>query len=164
MEYLVMLKGCMPMGQEWVMWIPREENKAADYLADRAIQTRRDCLYLGRGSRNQQADLVVWSDAGLVEGRLGCGGLAKNTRSGEVVWAFSLRLQGTGRGDEEDINFGEMAAANFAVGMLLATRSGTLDDWAASCSCDLLPAHELEKLRRTTWAMKACSGSGTDTA
>ena len=144
----------MPTGMEWVMWIPREANKAADYLAGRAIQTQMDCMHIGKGTRNRQADLAVWTDAGLEEGRLGCGGLAKNMKTGEVVWAFSVRLESTGRGAEEDINCGELAAASFGVGMLLATRVGSLDEWMESCSCHRMPAPEVEKLCRLAWAMR----------
>ena len=87
--------GSSPLATEWVSWIPREFNKAAHWLASRALDTHRDAWYWhGWWRRFAQDEMVVFSDAGVrirEEGgaEVGLGWVMLQRSSGTVVVAAS---------------------------------------------------------------------------
>ena len=68
LEVLSMHLECEPFSREWVFWIPREWNAAADSLATRAIEKREDAFFLNSRwhmDKWRRADVVMMSDTGF---------------------------------------------------------------------------------------------------
>ena len=66
LELLCCHLGSPPFGSEWVFWVPREANMAADFLAGKAIVERQDRMFLNYLWRSfGRRPVVGVSDAGV---------------------------------------------------------------------------------------------------
>ena len=155
LELLTLHLGSSPLATEWVAWVPREFNKAADWLATRALDTTSDAWYWHRSWRHfQDSEIVVFSDAGvrvLDDGRvhIGLGWLMVQRATRQVVAAASwTAVEGAGRG-AEDVNRWELRAAMAGIGALTFLRAGRVGDvWqGAGVAGSILTAADLRKLR-----------------
>ena len=132
LEVLTMHLGCEPFGTEWVYWIPREWNAAADSLATRAIKRREDAFFLNsrwHTDRWSQADVVIMSDAGTRDNpsrpgmkQQGMGFLMMHRSTRELLAAASFFVET--RRKQDDMNILELMAVQAAVGMTMAVRAG----------------------------------------
>ena len=129
LENLVMDLASPPLTSELVHWIPREYNKAADWLATLALDTRGD-RWLLQGSWRLWArrPLVLMSDAGLrwVDGRMhvGMGWVLVDRDSGGTVAAAARFLAFGGEEAEGDVNAWELRALAGGLSGLAAVRAG----------------------------------------
>ena len=124
-----------PIGTEWVYWIPREFNAAADLLANRAMDEQGDGIYVStRWQRFQGRHVVGFSDAGIrrVQDGLhvGVGWMVVDRSSREcVVAAYWYRWACGGAGSWGDINVWELRAAKACLAAMVALRVGRLGEF-----------------------------------
>ena len=123
-----------PLATEWVAWVPREANKAADWLATRALNSEVDAWYWHRSWRRyQDSDVVVLSDAGVrcqEDGvvAIGLGWVMLQRESKQVIAAASWILRAEGGYGAEDVNRWELRAALAGMGALVFLRSGRVGE------------------------------------
>ena len=66
LEILTLHLATPPLATEWIMWVPRESNRAADWLASRALSSRGDAWFWHGWWRRYRHDaMVLLSDAGV---------------------------------------------------------------------------------------------------
>ena len=155
LELLTFHLGSPPFSTEWVSWIPREHNKAADWLASRALDTHRDAWYWhGHWRRFVKEEMVVFSDAGVrtredgvVE--VGLGWVMLQRSSGTVVAAASCALKQPAEARQDDVNRWELRAAVGGMGALVFLRTERVGEvWkGGGVAGEVLTLAEQRKLR-----------------
>ena len=123
--------GSAPVGTEWVYWVPREYNCAADTLANRAMDEKADGQYVNARCGFKNRSLVGVSDAGVREEvggwHVGMGWMIVDRETRECVCATHwYRWEGSGQVARQDVNVWEMRAAKSCVAAMVAIRVGRL--------------------------------------
>ena len=143
-EILIMHLGDAPLTTELVHWVPRECNRAADWLAGLALEEQEDRWYLHRSWRaHGEAALVLFSDAGVR--RIGTGGWAGmgwvlvDRESSVVVAAAAWAREVDLAGGEADVNGWELRALEGGLGGLAAVRVGSVEHLARTTGRALTP-------------------------
>ena len=155
LEVLILHLGCSPLATDWVIWVPREINQGADWLAGRALETRQDAWYWHASWwRFKEAEVVIHSDAGVrvQEGgdvvEVGLGWVMTQHSTGHLVAAASWALSSNVSTDT-DVNTWEMRAALAGAGALVFLRTGRVGEvWKGVVAGEVLSLSERRKLNR----------------
>ena len=136
--------------------MPREVNRAADFLAGKAIAERQDRMFVNYRWRSFGGRAVVGvSDAGVREAvggeHVGMGWMLVDRETKECIVAaqwyrWAAEPEGR-RGHREDVNFWEARAAKACLAAVVALRAGRLGEVARS-SCDLITTGGRRGLKR----------------
>ena len=146
-----------PLATEWVMWVPREHNRAADWLASRALLAGTDRWFWHAWWRRYQHDSVILlSDArvrqseGEARAGIGLGWLLVHRESRCILAAASWFVQGEEEAAEEDVNYWELRALVAGLGALLFLRTGRVGEVrdGAGVEGGVLSTEERRLLRR----------------
>ena len=160
LELLAVHLGSPPLATEWVVWVPREENKGADWLATRALETGDAWFWHGQWARFQKEEIVIFSDAGVRQRgdgqvSVGLGWSMFHRATGRVVAAASWRL--TMPPEQGDVNRWELQAALAGLGALLFLRTGRVGEvWPGSGECEVLAVGDIGKVE----ALVGVAGGG----
>ena len=136
-----------PFASEWAFWIPRENNQAADFLAARAIECKKDSAHLhGNWLQERSRYIVGMSDAGVKKvaagAHVGMGWLLVDRESHQIIAAAQwYRWVDRREQESEDVNLWEMRAAKACLAAVMALRVARLHEVMAA-ECPELPAED----------------------
>ena len=151
----LMLTGERASRDEWLDWIPRESNKAADGLASLAMARRETSVWTHRHHRRYAAaDVVGWTDAGIgTNGEVGLGWMVLERAWPHEVVAMGHVYHGTEEAqDGKDSSREELRALSWAHWHMRQIRIGNKVD-------DIKPLSAKERKKLQAKMLVALQGS-----